>query len=367
MFNKNNKKKGNINNYSADKFHIQNESIKKKKENKKVNGVEKIVNNNYKNKKNNKKNSNKNINNNFNFTNSNNNNTNNTNKNSNIKNKNKNKNKQKNKNNDFNFIKTIYIIGFIAASAVIIYFAYNKINYYFFNKKIFKLKKIVIKGVKINKKEKLKILKLSGLYYGENLININLKRVTRLVASDRWYKDITVYRKYPDEIFILLKRRKIGAILNDGKLYYLSRAGFVIGKINAEAGYNYPVITGINGNITSKNVSYYLSGINKALIFLKIIKHSYLKGMLAEIHIQKDKGIVVYTNSGEEIKFGNGNIKNKLKTLKMLQYEINRINLKYDGYINLEYRNEAVVKVNNGSRVLPANYRKIIIPPDIWK
>ncbi len=349
MFNKNsNKKKGDIKKYGSDKFHIQNESIKKKKENKKVKNIEKIINN-----KNENKNRNNNINNNLA----------NRNSDSNLNNKKKNK----NKNNDFNFIKTIYVIGFIVASAVIIYFAYNKINYYFFNKKIFKLKRIIIKGVKINKKEKLKILKLSSLYYGENLININLKRITRLVASDRWYKDITVYRKYPDEIFILLKRRKIGAILNDGKLYYLSRAGFVIGKINGEAGYDYPVITGITGNITSKNVGYYLSGINKALSFLRTIKHSYLKGKLNEIHIQKDKGIVAYTNSGEEIKFGNGNIKNKLKTLKMLQYEIKKINLKYDGYINLEYKNEAVVKVNSGSRVLPANYKKIIIPPDIWK
>ncbi len=332
MFNKNNnKKKGDIKNHGASNFHIQNESIKKKKENKK----NKKINNNFANRNNSKELSNN--------------------------------NKKKNRNNDFNFIKAIYVIGFVVAGAVIIYFAYNKINYYFFNKKIFKLKKIIIKGVKTDKKEKLKILKLSGLYYGENLININLKRITRLVASDRWYKDITVYRKYPDEIFILLKRRKIGAILNDGKLYYLSRAGFVIGEINGKAGYNYPVITGITGNITSKNVGYYLSGLNKALSFLRIIKHSYLKGKLAGIHIQKDKGIVVYTNSGEEIKFGNGNIKNKLKTLKMLQYEIKKINLKYDGYINLEYKNEAVVKVNNGSRVLPANYKKIIIPPDIWK
>jgi cell division septal protein FtsQ len=355
MFNKNNnKKKGDIKNYGAGNFHIQNESIKKKKENKKnkkINGVGKLVKNNNNNKK--SRNKNKNINNNS---------TNDSNSNNYI-----NINKNKNKNSDFNFIKTIYVIGFIVASAAIIYFAYNKINYYFFNKKIFKLKKIIITGVKINKKEKLKILKLSSLYYGENLININLKRVTRLVASDRWYKDITVYRKYPDEIFILLKRRKIGAILNDGKLYYLSRAGFVVGKINGEAGYDYPIITGITGNITSKNVGYYLSGINKALSFLRTIKHSYLKGKLNEIHIQKDKGIVVYTNSGEEIKFGNGNIKNKLKTLKMLQYEIKKINLKYDGYINLEYKNEAVVKVNSGSRVLPANYKKIIIPPDIWK
>jgi len=354
MFNKNNnKKKGDTKNYGTGNFHIQNESIKKKKENKKNkknNGVEQLVNNNNNNNK--SRNKNNNINNNF------------ANRNS---GSNLNNNKKNNKTNDFNFIKTIYVIGFIVASAVIIYFAYSKINYYFFNKKIFKLKKIIIKGVKINKKEKLKILKLSGLYYGENLININLKRITRLVASDRWYKDITVYRKYPDEIFILLKRRKIGAILNDGKLYYLSRAGFVIGKINGEAGYDYPVITGITGNITSKNVGYYLSGINKALSFLRTIKHSYLKDTLNEIHIQKDKGIVVYTNNGEEIKFGNGNIKNKLKTLKMLQYEIKKINLKYDGYINLEYKNEAVVKVNSGSRVLPANYKKIIIPPDIWK
>ncbi|MCL5673898.1 MAG: cell division protein FtsQ/DivIB [Deltaproteobacteria bacterium] len=340
MFNKNrnnNKKTKNAKNYSsgASNFNIKNENIKKTKENKKFN-------NNVKNNINNNNNNNK-------------------------KKNNKKKSDNNKKRNNFNFIKIIYIIGFITAGAVIIFFVSNKINYYFFNKKIFKLKKIIIKGANISKQEKMKVLKLSGFYYGENLININLKRATRMIASDRWYKDITVYRKYPDKIFILLKKRKVGAILNDGKLYYLSRTGFVIGKVNDEAGYNYPVITGINGNITSKNVGYYLSGINKALHFLKIIDHSYLKGKLNEIHIQKDKGVVAYTNSGKEIKFGNGDIKNKLKTLKMLLYEIKKINIKYNQYINLEYKNEAVVGVNSGSRVLPANYKKIVIPPDIWK
>ncbi len=334
MFNKsrnNNKKKKDVKNYSsgASNFNIKNENIKKTKENKKFNNVKNNV-------KNNKKN-------------------------------NKNKNDNNKKRNHFNFIKTIYIIGFITAGAVIIFFVSNKINYYVFNKKIFKLKKIIIKGANISKQEKMKVLKLSGFYYGENLININLKRATRMIASDRWYKDITVYRKYPDKIFILLKKRKVGAILNDGKLYYLSRTGFVIGKVDGEAGYHHPVITGFNGNITSKNVGYYLAGINKALQFLRIINSSYLKDKLNEIHIQKDKGIVAYTNSGKEIKFGNGNIKNKLKTLKMLLYEIKKINIKYNQYINLEYKNEAVVGVNSGSRVLPANYKKIVIPPDIWK
>jgi cell division septal protein FtsQ len=336
MFNKsrnNNKKKKDVKKYSAgaSNFNIKNENIKKTKENKKFNNVKNNVNNN----KNNKKK------------------------------KNKSDNNKKKKN--FNFIKIIYIIGFITAGAVIIFFVSNKINYYFFNKKIFKLKKIIIKGTNISKQEKMKVLKLAGFYYGENLINMNLKRATRMIASDRWYKDITVYRKYPDEIFILLKKRKVGAILNDGKLYYLSRAGFVIGKVDGEAGYNYPVITGFNGNITSKNVGYYLAGINKALQFLRIINHSYLKGKLNEIHIQKDKGVVAYTNSGKEIKFGNGNIENKLKTLKLLLYEIKKINIKYNQYINLEYKNEAVVGVNSGSRVLPANYKKIVIPTDIWK
>ncbi len=336
MFNKNrnnDNKTKDTKKYSsgAGNFNIKNENIKKKIDNKKFNfNVKKNISNN-------------------------------------INNNNKKKNKKKNDKKSFNFIKIIYIIGFITAGAAIIFFVSNKINYYFFNRKIFKLKKIIIKGANISKQEKMKVLELAGFYYGENLININLKRVTRMIASDRWYKDITVYRKYPDKIFILLKKRKVGAILNDGKLYYLSKAGFVIGKVNGEAGYNYPVITGINGNITSKNVGYYLSGINKALHFLRIIDHSYLKGELNEIHIQKDKGIVVYTRNDKEIKFGNGNIKNKLKTLKMLLYEIKKINIKYNKYINLEYKNEAVVNVNSGSRVLPANYKKIVIPPDIWK
>jgi len=43
------------------------------------------------------------------------------------------------------------------------------------------------------------------------------------------------------------------------------------------------------------------------------------------------------------------------------------MHLKYGQYINLEYKNEAVINVNRGYRVLPPGYKKAVIPPDIFK
>jgi cell division septal protein FtsQ len=277
-------------------------------------------------------------------------------------------NKKINGTNRGNFKK--YFLNSVYASAAVIlifaagYFGYKAYNYLFFKKKVFILKKISVTGKGITYREKIKIIKQSRLSKNENLIGVNLKRVSRLIASDRWIQDVTVYKKYPDKIVIVLKKRKTFAMIAyKNNLYYISRSGYVIGRVDYGGGYNYPVVTGLNQD----NTGGYFRKLRKALYFLKIAKSSVLSNLISEVHIEKDSGIAVYTVSGLYIKFGMGMYKNKLKTLKKLFYEINRLHIKYKPYINLEYKDEAVIKVNRGSRVLPANYKNIAVSPDVFK
>ncbi len=273
------------------------------------------------------------------------------------------KNKNKKKALKIHFLKYIYAAGITVFVLAAGFFGYRAYNYIIYKKKLFVLKKISITGKGISYAEKVKVLRLAGLYKGENLFNIDLKRVSRLIASDRWIKDVTVYRKYPDKVVIVLKKRKVFAIVNKENLYYVSQSGYIMGKVNSTTGYNYPVITGLNKD----DLNNYFNKIKKAIYFLNISKSSVISNYISEIHLEKDNGIVIYTNNGTLIKFGIGRYKNKLKTLKKLFYEINRIHLKYKQYINLEYKDEAVIAVNPGSRVLPADYKNIVIPPDIFK
>ena len=277
-------------------------------------------------------------------------------------------NKKINGTNRGNFKK--YFLNSVYASAAVIlifaagYFGYKAYNYLFFKKKVFILKKISVTGKGITYREKIKIIKQSRLSKNENLIGVNLKRVSRLIASDRWIQDVTVYKKYPDKIVIVLKKRKTFAMIAyKNNLYYISRSGYVIGRVDYGGGYNYPVVTGLNQD----NTGGYFRKLRKALYFLKIAKSSVLSNLISEVHIEKDSGIAVYTVSGLYIKFGMGMYKNKLKTLKKLFYEINRLHIKYKPYINLEYKDEAVIKVNRGSRVLPANYKNTAVSPDVFK
>jgi cell division septal protein FtsQ len=272
---------------------------------------------------------------------------------------------QKNKNN----IRRKKNLSLYVFAALIVIFAagysgYKSYSYFFLNKKVFKLKKIEIIGKNISNKEKNKIIAQSGLFKNENLININLKKLSRLAASYRWVKNVTVYRKFPDAIVIVIKKRKIFAmVVYKNKLYYVSKTGYIIGKAGVHSGYGYPVITGLN----TDNSGVYFKKLKKALSFLKISSHSILSGLRGEIHVEKDDGIALYTRKGLCIKFGIGNYRNKLKTLKKLFLEINAIHIRYKNYINLEYKNEAVIKVNKGSRVLPAGYKAEHINSGIFK
>ncbi len=272
---------------------------------------------------------------------------------------------QKNKNN----IRRKKNLSLYVFAALIVIFAagysgYKSYSYFFLNKKVFRLKKIEIIGKNISNKEKNKIIAQSGLFKNENLININLKKLSRLAASYRWVKNVTVYRKFPDAIVIVIKKRKIFAmVVYKNKLYYVSKTGYIIGKAGVHSGYGYPVITGLN----TDNSGVYFKKLKKALSFLKISSHSILSGLRGEIHVEKDDGIALYTRKGLCIKFGIGNYRNKLKTLKKLFLEINAIHIRYKNYINLEYKNEAVIKVNKGSRVLPAGYKAEHINSGIFK
>lgn len=243
------------------------------------------------------------------------------------------------------------------------FFTYKAYNYFIYGKKIFALKKINITGGNISTRQKEKLIRLSGLYKGENLYDIDLKRVSRLIASDRWVKNVTVYKKYPAQIVIVLKKRTIFAIISKKNLYYISKSGYVLGRADSASGYNYPVITGLSKGGQGD----YFSGIKKVIRFLSTTNPSVISGYIGEVHLEKDGGIAVYTDSGVLIKFGIGRYKNKLKTLKRLFYEINRLHIKYNNYINLEYKDEAVIAVNQGSRVLPANYKKPNTSSDVFK
>lgn len=273
--------------------------------------------------------------------------------------------KNKNKKNigKIHFLTYVYVIGVTVSILIAGFLGYKAYNYFIYKKKLFILKKISIAGKGISYKEKAKVLRRTGLYRGENLFNIDLKRVSRLIASYRWIKDVTVYKKYPDKVVVVLKKRNIFAIVNKGNLYYISKSGYIMGRANRAIGYNYPVITGLSKD----GLGNYFNKIKKALYFLNITKSSVISNYVSEVHIERDNGIIVYTNNGTLIKFGIGRYKNKLKTLKRLFYEINKMHIQYKQYINLEYENEAVIAVNQGSRVLPADYKKAAISSDIVK
>lgn len=262
------------------------------------------------------------------------------------------------------FISSLYVFAVLIIILAAGYYGYKSYDYFFLNRKVFKLKKIEIIGKNITGKEKNKIIEQSGLSKNENLININLKKLSRLAASYRWVKNVTVYRKFPDEIVIVIKKRKIFAmVVYKNHLYYVSKTGYILGKAGGFSGYGYTVITGVN----SGNSSVYFKKLKKALSFLKISSHSMLSDSTGEIHVEKDDGIALYTDKGLCIKFGIGNYKNKLNTLRKLFLEIKTMHIKYKPYINLEYKNEAVIKVNKGSRVLPAGYKAEHINGNIFK
>lgn len=258
----------------------------------------------------------------------------------------------------------LILIAFLVIMSVGVLYGYKGYRYYIYQKRVFYLKSINVFGKGLSEKEKIEAINISGLYKGENLMLVNLKGVSRLIASLRWVKNVTVYRSFPGTIGIILNKRKAFAIvLNGESLYYVTRKGFAIERVNNADGYGYPVLTGLNENDPAD----YFVGIKEALGFLKLSRSSVIGGDISELHLQKDGGIIIYTKSGTMIRFGIDRYKEKMGILRKLYGEIKKLHLDYKPYINLDYKGEAVIAVKNGSRVLPANYKNSKTSGAIWK
>lgn len=106
---------------------------------------------------------------------------------------------------------------------------------------VFVLKEIKVSSNKRVDKEE--ILNLTGLKGGERIFSLSLKELRKKILSNRNIEDVTIVRRLPGTLEIIVKEREPLAILEkDNKGYLIDRKGEILDRILPEDYFFYPVV-----------------------------------------------------------------------------------------------------------------------------
>ncbi|HLB05751.1 MAG TPA: FtsQ-type POTRA domain-containing protein [Thermodesulfobacteriota bacterium] len=233
-------------------------------------------------------------------------------------------------------IKAAAVLAAMAAILIFLRYSYREL----LKTDYFGLKEIVVAGEKRVRKEE--IVGLAGLRMGENILAMDLKRITERIEGQPWIERATVRRVLPGGVSIEVKEREPFAILKTDTFYYLDRGGTPFKELDKRDATNYPVITGF-GKEEVENDELARDALMKTFDFIETEAREWPEELaISEINVNKNQGITIFSDS-IKVKVGFGEYKIKIGRLKRVLDDL-KAKGKTAGDIDLTYTGQVVVK-----------------------
>lgn len=216
----------------------------------------------------------------------------------------------------------------------------------------FKITRIEVTGVRHSTAETIRAA--SGIQMSDSIFSISDSRIVDSIkAADKWVKDVSLNRIWPDGIEISVKEYEPFALLSiqsetsESKLYYIDRYGYPFIEPAAGMDLDYPVITGIRDISETHDLK---AKLEAPLVFLRKATNPHLPfQQVSELHVDHDKGLIIYmVEYPFPVFFGHGEIRNKYNKLwKVLEilYKPRKQGMKIArvAYIRLDYLEGRVI------------------------
>jgi cell division protein FtsQ len=208
----------------------------------------------------------------------------------------------------------------------------------------FKVRGIEVLGNDLIRKEDL--LKLGELKPDVSIWQVDLKATEDKLRSNPFLEKVTVTRKMPDGLCIMVEEKIPLAWLNfEGVFYCLDREGLVLPSKPGRL-YDLPVLSGkFEGGISvgSRADSPWVV---RGLDFLKIMLEDRPEMLprISEVVLGKQEGIQLTTHRGGiPIWIGEGRIGPKIRCLEAILDELEQGNISQVEYIDLRFNSQVVV------------------------
>lgn len=218
--------------------------------------------------------------------------------------------------------------------------------YFFIHSPFFNIKDIKVSGNNLLETEK--ILSLSQVNTGQNLMEINSEEIIKRISVHPLVKGVELKRKLPNTLQIVIEERKpVGLLVSQDGFIQVSEEGYFLALVHDLGEYNLPVISGISlEQLPGPGQLINNQGLFMALNIIKESDPALLEN-LVEINIAKSKHILAYTSNGIEIRLGSlDKIKEKLANLNQILQDFNKRGLDQElvEYIDLRFTGPPVIK-----------------------
>jgi cell division protein FtsQ len=212
------------------------------------------------------------------------------------------------------------------------------------------IRETIVRGCKeLTEKE---ILSLAAVRPATNILALNLEAIAHRIRTNPWISEVFIGREFPNRLVIVVKERKVVALLQgDGGLRLLDSDGTPFKRLESGDETNLPILTGCvrEGRIDAMLVRKSLSLIS----YLADAKDTPAIGAVSEIHGNETFGLSLFTDTGLCLQLGFDGYENKLKRLPPVMADLDRKNLKL-GFLLIDLSNPSKINVQQRSVIGPS-------------
>ncbi len=170
------------------------------------------------------------------------------------------------------------------------------------------------------------IVKLSGIFKGDNILKLNKGLVKRRLENNPYIEVEKIDRSYPDGVHIYILERKKGAVIPYlASNILIDTKGIVLDIESEDKILDYPIVTDLCVKSFVKGKQLIAGDDYQFRALLRVLQSIYdqeLEDMIKEIQMKNPDDIYIISNRGIRIKLGQAiDVDNKLKWLKTEQFK----------------------------------------------
>jgi len=197
------------------------------------------------------------------------------------------------------------------------------------------------------------LLDLAKVDFRSNLVNLDLREMSRRLAQHPWVERANVRRDFPGKAVIIeVQERVPRALILLDELYLMDRNGEIFKKADPKEKLDFPILTGLHLPEWKQKEPRTVELLQHALEFLDQMEGRKIFTLqeVSEIHLSKRHGLTLYTlTGGVPVRMGWGEYADKLNRLEKVLPDL-RNRLKNVEYLALNYSKKVVVKMKESGK-----------------
>jgi cell division protein FtsQ len=212
---------------------------------------------------------------------------------------------------------------------------------------MFQIAAVDVKGVRRVSEEEIR--EIASVFTGLNVFRVDLGAAAARAAANPWVKDVSIHRRLPNRISMVITEREPAAVLEaaNGR-YLIDGEGTVIAPAGGETG-EHPTIAlrSLRAELREQATA---GGVQEALELLSELE---LRGGwdMGEVTVKAETAeTVALVYAGHEFRVGSGNYPEKLRRLGEIVSDMNERGLAF-AYVDLRPERQAAVMVKKDTKM----------------